>query len=399
MNLLFITSGKISPIVGGTEHTTLTVASSLSAIYRYRCFALYSGGPNIQPEAPAFVVQRPIPKRGRVSFLEHFISENKIDVVLSQGNFGMTLLTKQAIDRVKLNKPLLIFVHHFTPGWEENHVVFSDFVSQVKNYNGKLGLLCSVIKLFLFPIYRIHHLCTLRSKYHDVYCVSNRVVLLTESYKDMYVNYGKIKDSMKFVIIPNALSFPQSFEIRNYHTVKSKTVLIVARMDEIQKRISLALKIWMDVKKHEGANDWQLQIAGSGPDYNTYVDYVKKMNLIDVCFVGQVNPEPYYLHASIFMMTSKSEGFPLTLNESMQYGVVPIAFGSFMSISEIIDNGSNGYIINEGNLNDYSQKLLLLMQDNDLRMEMAANALKSVDRYTPEKVSSMWNDLLLSLQK
>ena len=96
------------------------------------------------------------------------------------------------------------------------------------------------------------------------------------------------------------------------------------------------------------------------------------------------------------MMTSKSEGFPLTLNEAMQYGVVPLAFDSFASIRDIINDSENGYIIPEMDMKTYSDKLLGLMTDAQLRRSMAMNALNSCKRYLPERIGNMWWKLLNS---
>lgn len=96
------------------------------------------------------------------------------------------------------------------------------------------------------------------------------------------------------------------------------------------------------------------------------------------------------------MMTSRSEGFPLTLNEAMQYGVVPLAFDSFESIRDIINDGENGYIIPEMDMVAYSDKLLGLMTDDHLRHDMAMNALDSCKRYLPERIGDMWWKLLNS---
>ena len=167
-------------------------------------------------------------------------------------------------------------------------------------------------------------------------------------------------------------------------------------MEEIQKRISLVLRIWKDIYHNEKAKGWVLKIAGEGLYLDSYKNYAKENQLTNIEFLGRVNPVPYYTEASIFMMTSRSEGFPLTLNEAMQYGVVPLAFDSFESIRDIINDGENGYIIPEMDMETYSDKLLGLMTDDHHRHDMAMNALDSCKRYLPERIGDMWWKLLNS---
>ena len=142
--------------------------------------------------------------------------------------------------------------------------------------------------------------------------------------------------------------------------------------------------------------DWKLLIAGDGIYLNRYKSYAEENKLKNIEFLGRVNPVPYYREASIFMMTSKSEGFPLTLNEAMQYGVVPLAFDSFASIRDIINDSENGFIIPEMDMKAYSDTLLNLMTDDRLRRNMAMNALDSCKRYLPERIGDMWWKLLNS---
>lgn len=84
---------------------------------------------------------------------------------------------------------------------------------------------------------------------------------------------------------------------------------------------------------------------GIGSDLDSYKQYVRKHQLKQVSFRGLQVPEEYYRQASIFMMTSKSEGWGLTLTEAQQYGCVPIAFDTYASLHEIITDRFNGFII------------------------------------------------------
>ena len=91
-------------------------------------------------------------------------------------------------------------------------------------------------------------------------------------------------------------------------------------------------------------------------------------------------------------MTSNHEGFPMVLTEAMQYGCVPVAFNSFDSLSEIIDNNKNGFIIEPFDLNDYGNKIISLIKSQKLK-DFSDNAFKSMDRLTIDKITDKWIEL------
>ena len=393
MNLLFYTDFKISPTKGGTEHTTLTVATQLHEKYGCKCWAFHSVDAQT-PSCNCFEEQFFVKGKNLKEKLYKIISDNHIDVVLSEGGFNITGYVDELRKEHNLNIKN-IFVHHFTPGWEEN---FGLFIGYLSNFNNKSGLrkIKALIKLILYPVFRHRYLSNLVKEYRSAYYSADKIVLLTKSYIQMYQEYGHFNDDKKFCVIPNALSLPDILNKEDYDSQKKKVVLVVARMEEVQKRISLVLRIWKEVHNDKRTKDWKLLIAGDGIYLNRYKSYAKENKLKNIEFLGRVNPVPYYREASIFMMTSKSEGFPLTLNEAMQYGVVPLAFDSFASIRDIINDSENGFIIPEMDMKAYSDTLLNLITDDQLRRNMAMNALDSCKRYLPERIGDMWWKLLNS---
>lgn len=209
---------------------------------------------------------------------------------------------------------------------------------------------------------------------------------------ELYKAFGAFADMHKFRLIHNALTF-REYGSHAGLSDKSRTVLIVSRMDESAKKISTALRIWKSVKSHPGLEDWKLTIVGSGPDLKMYQDIVRSENIGAVCFTGRQNPVPYYKDASIFMMTSKSEAWPLTLIEAQQFGVVPIAFDAFEALREIITDQVDGTVISDGDVAGYEKHLLELMRNESLRNRLAINALESCRRFDPEKIAREWISL------
>ena len=84
--------------------------------------------------------------------------------------------------------------------------------------------------------------------------------------------------------------------------------------------------------------------------------------------------EKEYLSASIYAMSSYSEGFGMVLIESASYALPSIAFDITSGPSDIIENEKSGFLIEDGNLKDYADKLQVLMRDEKLRKTMGENA-------------------------
>src|SRR5690606_14985825 len=107
--------------------------------------------------------------------------------------------------------------------------------------------------------------------------------------------------------------------------------------------------------------------------------------------------EAYYRKSAIFAMTSSAEGFGMTLIEAQQMGCVPVAFNSFLSLHDIIDDGENGYTIENNNLELYVDKLYNLMHDSGLRRTLAINAIQKSKDFRIEKIGRQWVELFNEL--
>jgi glycosyltransferase involved in cell wall biosynthesis len=199
-----------------------------------------------------------------------------------------------------------------------------------------------------------------------------------------------MKSRDKIYAIGNPLSFNNFYPVEALDK-KEKIVLVVARHDENQKRISLVLQIWQYIHKED--SKWQLVLIGEGRDSEKYRSLAKKLHLQNVTFVGRSNPESYYYKASIFMMTSSYEGFGVTLTEAQQMGCVPIVFDSYKSLHDIIEHDINGIIIENNNIGEYVFKLRKLMTDNEYRRKMAINAIEACKKFSIDLIVNKWMDL------
>lgn len=394
MNILYQTCGKLNSTSGGTERTTITVAESLTRLYGVRCFSIYERGACTSKEKCIVAEFQWMPQRDNrknKETLSKIIVENDIDCVIIQGAFIHVPRFKSAAEGTKCK---IIFAHHFEPRWE---LVYNSFSHLIKNYPKSLfGYVRWLKNVVFFPFTRAKSKRQLSESYRFAYEYADYVVLLCKDFIKPYNEFAGLRDTSKYVIIPNALSF--NFTTQYDKTVKRNVVLIVSRLDETQKRLSLALRIWAKVKQNSAADGWIMKIVGHGRDRKLYERIIKNEHIPVVTLEGRQNPIPYYQEASIFMMTSRSESWGLTLTEAQQMGVVPIAFDTYASLREIITDGQDGVVIAEGDIDGYVRSMLNLMQDDAKRQRMARQAISSSQRFSQERIAGMWWKLLTEMQ-
>jgi glycosyltransferase involved in cell wall biosynthesis len=198
----------------------------------------------------------------------------------------------------------------------------------------------------------------------------------------------------KLAAIPNPLSFQHSFPVDKIQD-KEKIVLIVARLIEPQKRISLCLEIWEKISP--ALPEWKLIIVGDGPNADEYKEYVKARAMGNVIFTGRQNPYEYYQKASVFMMTSAYEGFPMTIIEAQQMGVVPVVMDSYAALHDVVTDNENGIIIPNNNIEEFCAAMIRCMQDNEYRLELAKAAVYHSYRFTIDTILDKWEALFNSL--
>ena len=121
------------------------------------------------------------------------------------------------------------------------------------------------------------------------------------------------------------------------------------------------------------------------------------MRLERITFEGRKNPELYYTRASIFLMTSAYEGWPMTIGEALQKGCVPVVMDSFSAVYDMITDGKEGFITPNGHLKSFIGKVRFLMDNPMECARMATNGIKSCKRFTIDNIGQKWVDLLKSV--
>ena len=166
---------------------------------------------------------------------------------------------------------------------------------------------------------------------------SDKIQLLSSKFIPAFKKILPNISDRQLIAIGNPLVFNTTYNIGSI--IEKKKKIIVVCSTNYVKRVHLMIEIWNEIEKDNRFNDWSFDFVGGGEGFKHIIQMAKKLKRIK--FVGYQQPEEYYRQSSIFMMTSRFEGWPMVLMEAMQMGVVPIVFNSFESLTDIIVEKEN----------------------------------------------------------
>lgn len=218
-----------------------------------------------------------------------------------------------------------------------------------------------------------------------------KVQVLMESYKSICKKY---LHSDNLVHIPNAV--PQfDFEAPDG---TAKRIVCVGRFDKNQKRQHLLIEAFRKTDQYKSG--WTVELWGEiDPRCPKYYEYckslVQKYGMQDqVKFCGTTNQIVEQLRkASIFAFPSRFEGFPLALTEAMSVGLTSIGYKSCPAVNELIVDGENGILCDDG-VEPLAEAMLELMKDETKRRQYGQNAKQKMKQYAPEVIWDMWDALI-----
>ena len=169
-------------------------------------------------------------------------------------------------------------------------------------------------------------------------------------------------------------------------------------MYEPQKRIFRAIKCWSMIEK-EYPSDWTLKLVGDGVDLERYKNYAQQLGIKNISFEGGKDSYPYYKDASLFFMTSQWEGFPMTILECLQMGVVPLVMNTFPAARDLVIDGKTGYLIENEDIDEMAKNTILLMKSSANRCVMAQCGLNFSKNFSIKSIGRQWINLLNELKK
>lgn len=213
----------------------------------------------------------------------------------------------------------------------------------------------------------------------------DKLVVLTERDRESWVELSNV------VTIPDPLSLSPTTS----SSLTEKRVVSIARYSH-EKGIDLLLKAWSMVQKQ--ISDWRLDVYGDG-DRTHYEQLVDELQIDRerCCLHARTDDvEKEYRISSIFVLSSRFEGFGMVLTEAMACGLPVVAFDCPWGPRSIITDGDDGLLVENGNVEALADSLVRLMGDAALRQRMAANGIKNVQRFSIDYIAECWKDLFES---
>lgn len=237
-------------------------------------------------------------------------------------------------------------------------------------------------------MFGIHKIVNLKPRYRKgnrlSYKLCDAFVMLSSNYFSEFANDNRIKDTRKLYAIANPCETLSHNPVR-----KEKIVLVVARLNNQQKRIDRTLRFWKEF--HKNGDGWKLVIVGDGDDKGMLSQMAEKLGLADYSFEGHSSaPADYYSRAMIFMMTSDVEGFGMTLIEAMSAGCVPVAMNCFSALLDIVTDRQDGMIVSKDDISGMVTATRYIVAHFD---EMSIRARESIKRFDVETIANKWENL------
>ena len=219
----------------------------------------------------------------------------------------------------------------------------------------------------------------------------NGIIVNAESIKDKLKSFDFISPG-KICVIYNGVDFPTIREkaIQKNGFIKPFDFTIVA-MGELSRRkgFDLLLKAFSIIKKKiRSGISCGVLIIGAGPEKQNLEKLAHQLEINEnVVFTGFLeNPYPLIAESDIFVHTSKQEGIPNAMLEAMALKR-PVITAEFGAAREVIQNGSNGYVLEHANTNELADRLTELINNQNNRETIATEGFHSVNKiFSKEKM-------------
>ncbi|MBF7019897.1 glycosyltransferase [Staphylococcus sp. 18_1_E_LY] len=218
------------------------------------------------------------------------------------------------------------------------------------------------------------------------------LVLLTKKQKNDIINRFGYRNN--YYVIPHSIELP----VIKKNKVNNK-VVIIARLHS-EKRLEHCIRAFKAVVK--SIPDAILQIYGDGDEKNKLQMLINELHLNkNVKLEGfSTNVDEILQSAECSLNTSYYEGFPLSIQESLSNGTPIIAYDIKYGPSDMIDHDKNGFLVEEGNIEDLSKIIIkYLSKSREQKDQYSNNAIEKAKLYSNKRFSDEWFNLFESLNK
>ncbi|MCH3980545.1 MAG: glycosyltransferase [Prevotella sp.] len=327
-----------------------------------------------------YKLEYPVSNKENLRKLREILVKRQIDILINQWAvpYYVARLCHKATQGLNCK---VITVHHNDPS--TNARIKGVEIDIARNVGVKA---LQYVRLFLV---RIASRLSLRYTYNKC----DRFVVLSPSFIPIASKFMGLHHPHKILALPNPITIEPCSDIDSTIRNKRKEIIWVGRIEYNQKRTFRLIDIWQRLYlKHP---DWHLTIVGDGPDRQDLQKRIIDAKLQNVEITGFKNPIEYYKRASILLLVSEYEGFPLVNTESMSYGVVPVVLGSFAACYDIIDNEKNGVIVPMPfSASQFANVVDRLISNESMLKKIAGAAYIKSEIFSKRRIVEKWNQLM-----
>ena len=191
--------------------------------------------------------------------------------------------------------------------------------------------------------------------------------------------------STRIVRIPNAV--PAS--TAGISTTESHVLIAAARMFPEKGYDVLLSAFALVVADHP---DWELHVFGEGPLRGDVQAQAHSLGLDERVHLRGLTDrlDEEMARASIFVLSSRAEGFPMVLLEAMSRGLAVVSTDCDHGPRDIIAPGVNGLLVPVDDPQALAAAVSSLIRDPERRRELGARALQGMEQYSPGNVGALW---------
>ena len=391
MNILFLLK---SYDIGGLEVVTTVLANKFyTEGHHVVIWAFYEGKTSLSnrlnKKIPIIYGHGYKVSSDNVSSLRNVLTDNRINLVVNQ--WGLPFVPARTLKKASKGLTVkIISVYHNDPSTNGRLKSIEIEMERTQSLSKKLVL--------YMKYWCLKQITAASMRY--IYKNSDRFMVLSPSFIDGFRKFTGLKRTEKLIVQPNPITIDipdDTPELKN----KQKEIIYVGRVDYNQKRVSRIIEVW-SLLEHKFP-DWKLLIVGDGPEKTHFENLSKELGLNRVRFEGFKQPRAYYERASMLILTSEFEGFPLVLAECMSFGVVPAVYGSYSAVYDIIEDGEDGFVIPktaEGfNAALMVEKMADIMATPEKMQSMSLAAIEKSKNYSIEKIYEQWMEVITRLKK
>lgn len=294
-------------------------------------------------------------------------------------------LQKQRIFKKRLTEELIRLKADITVSLLRREI---NFINDIQDGSRKIGELhvnranyrnfeagdTNIVKR-LFAKYWMHNLVSHLKRL-------DRFVVLTEEDKSSWTELSNVE------VIPD----PLAFDINQVSPLTNKRVIAVGRY-VYQKGFDLLLQAWKKIEQQHP--DWELVIYGMG-DRTPYEQIITELQIDRTrCHLNGSTSDikSEYLNSSLFVFSSRFEGFGMVLIEAMACGLPVVSFDCSCGPKDIVRHNEDGLLVSSGSIGLLAKAMSKMMYNDNLRQQMAKAAVKNVQRYKLNAICQHWKSL------